>query len=123
MSSSLVSADHLATPVPIPDFSHLTLLELNALRGFIAGQMKEARKKANLAISKSAPALKSLWLTSLSLRSDASEEERKAVIEPFHREILKHPEAFFAYAHANALFVLDRALMAETLLRSKPKGK
>lgn len=118
-----MSAEHLASPIPIPDFSHLTVQELSALKSYVTSHMKEARKKAHSAIGKTPQSLKSLWMGTLSMRSDASEEDRRSVLEPFHREILKYPEAFFLYAHANALFVLDRAIMDEMLRRSKPKEK
>lgn len=116
-----MSVEHLASPVPIPSFTHLSTAELTTLRGYLAFQTKDYRKKANHAISK-VPALKSVWLKTVGLRSDATEEEKAEVYGELHREILRYPEAFLAYAQANALYVLDRAIWSEMLRRSKPEG-
>lgn len=118
MSPTFVSVEHLASPIPIPSLAHLTVAELTSLRSYLASQTKEGRKKANQSIYK-VPALKTLWMKTVGLRSDASEEDRDQVYGEFHREILRYPEAFLVYAQANSLYVLDKAIWEEMLRRSK----
>jgi len=121
VSPTSVSVEHLASPVSIPSLTHLSVAELHSIRSYLASQTKESRKKSNQAISK-VPTLKTLWLKTVGLRSDSSEEDRAQVYGEFHREILRHPEAFLVYAQANALYVLDKAIWEEMLRRSKPKA-
>lgn len=112
-----MSAEHLSTPVPVPDFSHLTMKELTSLRGFIASQMKEARKRSIQVLSKTD--VKHLWMETVTSKPGATDEEKLDKLREFQREVLRYPEAFLAYAHANSLFVLDRAIWEEMVRRSK----
>lgn len=112
-----VAVDHLASPIPIPDFSHLKTPELSALRGYIASQMKEARKKSVQLLSKTD--IRGLWMETVTSKPNATDEEKDAALRNFQREVLRYPEAFLAYAHANSLHVLDRAIWDEMVRRSK----
>lgn len=112
-----VAVDHLASPVPIPDLSHLTSVELSALRGYIASQMKEARKKSIQLLSKTD--IRGLWMDTVTSKPNATDEEKDAALRNFQREVLRYPEAFMAYAYANSLHVLDKAIWGEMVKRSK----
>jgi hypothetical protein len=112
-----VSVDHLSTPVTVPDLAHLTTVELSALRGFIASQMKEARKKSIVLLSKTD--IRGLWMDTVTSKPTATEEEKAEILRQFQSEVLRYPEAFLAYAYANSLHVLDRAIWGEMVRRSK----
>lgn len=118
MSIGLVADNHLTLPVPLPDLTHLTQAELASLKGAIASRTKEARKDSVKALGK-IPVVRDLWLKIVALPSTTSEEERAGITEPFHRECLRHPDAFLVYAYANALWTLDRHIWEEMLRRSK----
>lgn len=110
--------EHLTMPVEVPDLTHLTSAELTSLRGFIGSQMRDARKKANQAISK-VDSLRPLWVDTVASKPNATAEETDEILRLFHREVLRHPTAFLSYAYANSLHVLDRAIWGELLRRSK----
>lgn len=85
--------------------------------------MREARKKSTAVITR-IPNVQKAWLRSLSLKSD--DPERVAILAALELELLRHPEAFLAYAHANSLVVLDEGFKAEMAKRQVPlstKGK
>ena len=105
-------------PIPLPDLSHLTQVELSVLRGYLTTKSKEARKEATKVIGKD-PKVRDLWLKTLGLKSDATPEEKAAVETPFYQEILRQPEAFVLYAWANGLATLDRHVWETMLDRSK----
>lgn len=88
------------------------------MRSHVTSQMREARKNANKALQKYVE-LRKLWMVTVSLTTKSSEEDRKAAFDPFHREILRHPEVFLIYAHSNALHTLDQHVWAEMIRRSK----
>lgn len=111
-------SEHLTVPVPLPPLDHLSLAELTSLRSFLNSRTKEYRRDANKALQK-AGEVRNLWMTTLSLRATASEEERQAAFEPFHRELLRHPEAYLAYAQANSMHVMSEHVWAEMVRRSK----
>lgn len=112
-----MAVDHLSTPVPLPDLSHLKPAELSALRGFIGSQMKEARKRSIQLLSKTD--IRGLWMDTVTSKPNATEDEKADALRHFQREVLRYPEAFLAYAHANSLHVLDKAIWDEMVRRSK----
>jgi hypothetical protein len=110
---------HITLPVPRLDLSHLTNQELSALRGRIQAEAREARKLATKVLSGKDATLRNLWMTSLSAKPEVSADAKAA----FEKEVLRHPDAFVKYAFANAYHVLDQAVHAEMLERSKNEPK
>ena len=107
MLTPLVADNRLTTQLPLPDLSDLTQAELSALRAYLTVKSKEARKDATKLLSKDA-SVRDLWLKTLGLKEDTTDEEREVVLSPFYREVMKHPEVFLSYAWANALATLDK---------------
>jgi hypothetical protein len=116
-----VPDSHPTVPVPMPDLSHLTHSELTALRSYFTAQSRDLRRKAIHVMGKY-PSIKGLWLKTVALPTGASQEERDATLVPFHREVLRFPDAFFLYAWANTLVTLDKYLWDAMVERSKIEG-
>jgi len=91
--------------------------ELSSLRGYISSQMKEARKRSVQVLSKTD--IRQLWMETVTSKPGSTDEEKAEVLRKFQQEVLRYPEAFLAYAHANSLHVLDKAIWDEMLKRSK----
>jgi hypothetical protein len=79
--------------------------------------MKEARKESIRVLSKTD--IRGLWMETVTSKPNATEEEKDETLRQFQREVLRYPEAFLAYAHANSLHVLDKAIWGEMVKRSK----
>ena len=107
MLTHLVADNRLTTQLPLPDLSDLTQAELSALRAYLTVKSKEARKEATKLLGKD-PSVRDLWLKTIALREDATDEEREGALSPFYREVMRHPEVFLSYAWANALATLDK---------------
>lgn len=114
-----MSDDHVTLPVRIIDLSHLSNDELQSLRNKASILSREARRKANATIHR-VEALNRFWMKSMSLKSNASPQERAEVLVPFERELLRHPEAYFAFAYANSLLTLDEMFRTEMTKRNVP---
>lgn len=121
VSHTDVADSHPTVPVPMPDLSHLTHAELTTLRSYFTTQSRELRRKAIQVMGKY-PTVKSLWMKTVALPAGATQEERDAIWVPFHREVLRYPEAFFLYAWANTLVTLDKYLWDAMVERSKIEG-
>jgi hypothetical protein len=71
------------------------------------------------------PTVQKAWIKALSLKADA--HERDEIMLALEAELLRHPEAYLEYAHANALIALDEAIKAEMIQRElmapKKKGR
>jgi len=116
-----VSDDHVTLPIRLPDLTHLTNDELHALRSKLSTGMRDGRKKATTIISR-IPEVRSPWMKSMSLKTD--DPTRAEIMANLEFELLRHPEAYIAYAHVNSLFLLDGAIRDEMLRRSMlPNGK
>ena len=125
MYPPLVVDNRLTTQLPLPDLSALTQAELSALRAYLTVKSKEARKEATKQLSKVVP-VRDLWLKTIALKEDSTDEEREEVLTPFYREVVRHPEVFFSYAWANSLATLDKHVWDAMLELSKtqtPKKK
>ena len=120
-----MAGNRLTTQVPLPDLSALTQAELSALRAYLTVKSKEARKEATKHLSKVIP-VRDLWLKTLALKEDSTDEEREEVFAPFYREVMRHPEVFVSYVWANSLATLDKHVWDAMLELSKtlpPKKK
>lgn len=109
------AVDHVSLPVGIPNLTHLTTQELTSLKGVLVLQAREARKKSNQLLNKSED-LRKVWVDTLSASVFA--ETRR---QDFQRLLVKHPQAFLAYAYANSLRVIEEAVRAEMNRRSQNK--
>lgn len=115
--ATLPATAHGSLPVQLPDLSHLTIQELSAFRTHIASQSKDARKKATQLLGKLDAPVRAMWMATLSTKG--SEAERKLLLSDFQRELLRTPKAYVAYCFANSFVVLDEAIRAEQLRRTK----
>ena len=119
-----VALEHVSLPVRLPDLSHLTNDELQALRHRISLMTRDARKKATNIINR-IPSVQKPWMRTLSLKPD--DPTRQESFAKLELELLRHPEAFLAHAYVNSLFVLDEGLRAEmgrrSLLPTRGKNK
>lgn len=114
----LVADNRLTTQLPLPDLSALTQVELSTLRAYLTVKSKEARKEATKLLGK-VPPVRDLWLKTIALKEDSTEEEREEVLAPFYREVMRHPEVFVSYAWANSLATLDKHVWDAMLELSK----
>lgn len=115
-----MTIEHVSLPVRLPDLAHLTDDELQALRRKIASMTRDARKKATSVIGR-IPSVQKPWMKSLGLKTD--DPARQEILSTLELELLRHPDAFLAYAYVNSLFVLDEGLKAEGVRRMGLPGK
>lgn len=101
---------HLILPIPLPTLEHLTDDELSALQAKFTSAAREARRKANASIQRDA-ALRLLYMRTLG--KEPAEED----VQAFEQRLLRNPEAYIAYAYANALIHLDTTCRNESLRR------
>lgn len=110
-------SDSLSFPLRVPDLKHLKADELQALRHKLALLIKDSRRKSNAAIGR-VPELKKPWMRMMALKTNDPNAE--AVTAEFERELVRHPDAFVAYVHANSVAMLDIAIQREGLGRYVP---
>ncbi len=115
--------DHIALPAHLPDLTHLSNEELQALRQRVVVSARDARKKAQTLIQKY-PSLRSEWMKAISTK--VGDPDRDAILQRMEKELLRYPEAFIAHAYVNSLLVLDAGLqevLTQRNLAKTPKKK
>lgn len=109
-----ILVEHVELPLRLPDLSYLTNDELAALRQRLNTVRREARARATATMA-GLPTVQKAWIKSLSLKTD--DHERGEIMRALEAELLRHPEAYLEYAHANSLIALDEAIKAEMIQR------
>lgn len=104
------------TPSELPALDLLTTQELGALRSAFLKESQDARKRSNKLLVKT-PSLSLLWTRSMS--SNLTTEEKQFVNDSLHLALMKQPDAFIAYNHANTMARLAHVVWQELLLRGK----
>jgi hypothetical protein len=110
-------SDSLSFPIRVPDLTHLKADELQALRHKLVLLIKDARRKSNAAMGR-VPELKTPWMKMMAVKATAPNAEEVRIA--FERELVRHPEAFVAYVHANSVALLDITIQREGLGRYVP---